>query len=697
MRRTVRDFWWMGGAPARSPLEMAQAGIFATSDFIWWAAADQVGSSGNMATLANRGAGTFNLTPQASFEPQIFVDSYGKKWLRFNESRANFVLTNFSTIARDYYVIVVYKSKQTSIPVAEIGNLITNPSGNRLIIQIPPGVGSALETEYALFIGATSPAAFAPTGPVPDMVHTVAVDFSSNPRLYVNNNLENTSATAYTQSSYGPTSGAVGSSTVSGVDAIKADISDIFILRGTYTDAIKEELRRYFKVNGQPSFAFSKNSFTDVNVDEEVIQTVSGVNFDFVGFGSFCIRRSNGKYYRVMCLSTGHNNDNEQIVVLQTSTDKGVTWSEFIPIVTGIGSIETPYTYLSSSSSVLIGTGAKTFTIETGQTIANGQQLMIAKSDDFGQKLNGTVTSYNSGTGELVMNITTVAGSGTYASWKVWKVNEDNSTITRTTPSGVFVNSNGRIFFGYNRNRGTAGAGDWDTRMLYSDDDGLTLTKITGDGEAGLFTNDYPTPGQCTGPDKLVEYNGSLYKMFYARTAASGDREIVIYKSDDGLDGQTYTKLATPQAAISQDYEEPKLLHLGQGVFRTLMRSDTQATTRSLWSWDGGVTWTTVRQDQFASIGYSGGVVTPSGGVVCFGRYASGANQYDTMLNYSNRYGQQASYTTKKANAENYYNSYGELDWDYDLNQAAGCYWEELAPTQGNGPSRIVFVTLQEV
>ena len=38
---------------------------------------------------------------------------------------------------------------------------------------------------------------------------------------------------------------------------------------------------------------------------------------------------------------------------------------------------------------------------------------------DVSNTMQGTVTSYNSGTGAMVANITTVVGSGTYAAWTV--------------------------------------------------------------------------------------------------------------------------------------------------------------------------------------------------------------------------------------------------------------------------------------
>ncbi len=77
----------------------------------------------------------------------------------------------------------------------------------------------------------------------------------------------------------------------------------------------------------------------------------------------------------------------------------------------------------TSSSSVVVGTGAKTFTVATGISgVSAGQAVSVVSTAAFGGGapqaiLTGTVTSYNSGTGSLVLSITSVIGTGTFASW----------------------------------------------------------------------------------------------------------------------------------------------------------------------------------------------------------------------------------------------------------------------------------------
>jgi hypothetical protein len=72
----------------------------------------------------------------------------------------------------------------------------------------------------------------------------------------------------------------------------------------------------------------------------------------------------------------------------------------------------------TSSTSVTIGTGSKSFTVETGKLFIAGQWLIIAGSTVTNFMI-GQVTSYNSGTGALVVNVSTISGSGTLAAWTI--------------------------------------------------------------------------------------------------------------------------------------------------------------------------------------------------------------------------------------------------------------------------------------
>lgn len=88
-----------------------------------------------------------------------------------------------------------------------------------------------------------------------------------------------------------------------------------------------------------------------------------------------------------------------------------------------------------SSSSVLIGLGAKTFTVTADKSFLPGMYLVIA--DDAAPSTNsmvGQITSYSGTT--LIMNITAISGSGTKSAWTISQ-SVPFSTIVDTLQVGV--------------------------------------------------------------------------------------------------------------------------------------------------------------------------------------------------------------------------------------------------------------------
>jgi hypothetical protein len=72
----------------------------------------------------------------------------------------------------------------------------------------------------------------------------------------------------------------------------------------------------------------------------------------------------------------------------------------------------------SSVSSVAIGTGAKTFTVAAGLGYVAGMELIVAyTTDPADHSMTGTVTSYSGTT--LIVEVTSIRGSGTYAVWSI--------------------------------------------------------------------------------------------------------------------------------------------------------------------------------------------------------------------------------------------------------------------------------------
>ena len=71
----------------------------------------------------------------------------------------------------------------------------------------------------------------------------------------------------------------------------------------------------------------------------------------------------------------------------------------------------------SSTTSLLIGNGAKTLTVGTGLAYTPTQDITIV--NDAAHHMHAAVTTYNSTTGELVVDVNSHTGTGTFTAWTV--------------------------------------------------------------------------------------------------------------------------------------------------------------------------------------------------------------------------------------------------------------------------------------
>lgn len=81
--------------------------------------------------------------------------------------------------------------------------------------------------------------------------------------------------------------------------------------------------------------------------------------------------------------------------------------------------INAPGTSATSTTSVTIGTGSKTFVIQTGKAFSVGQFVIVSDQTTPANYMVGQVTAHNSSTGSLVISVSSTSGSGTLANWIV--------------------------------------------------------------------------------------------------------------------------------------------------------------------------------------------------------------------------------------------------------------------------------------
>lgn len=101
----------------------------------------------------------------------------------------------------------------------------------------------------------------------------------------------------------------------------------------------------------------------------------------------------------------------------------------------------------TSATSLTIGTGSKTFATQTGEQYTAGVFLSAVSVANAANYMFGQVTTYNSSTGALVMDIQVVGGSGTFADWNISLVGARGATGipgAGVTPQAVgFIASGG--------------------------------------------------------------------------------------------------------------------------------------------------------------------------------------------------------------------------------------------------------------
>lgn len=81
--------------------------------------------------------------------------------------------------------------------------------------------------------------------------------------------------------------------------------------------------------------------------------------------------------------------------------------------------INAPGTNATSTTSLAIGAGSKSLTVQTGKAFVVGQWVTITSTASPANWMHGQITAYTSGTGALVVNVGMTGGSGTIAAWTV--------------------------------------------------------------------------------------------------------------------------------------------------------------------------------------------------------------------------------------------------------------------------------------
>lgn len=185
----------------------------------------------------------------------------------------------------------------------------------------------------------------------------------------------------------------------------------------------------------------------------------------------------------------------------------------------------------TSTSSVAIGTGSKTFAVTGALTVSAGDRVIV--SFDVNNAMSGQVTSFSGGS--LVVNVGTVLGSGTHASWTIggpYTQNGDCVRMVGTIRNGSKIHDCGAcVLFCLDFNGSqmyNATGDDWDVTLHTN---GIYLDPANMGQAVGYIRNSYlhdvalganmayPNPHDAT----IYLYNNVLYGTMSAQLAVEID------------------------------------------------------------------------------------------------------------------------------------------------------------------------------
>ena len=107
--------------------------------------------------------------------------------------------------------------------------------------------------------------------------------------------------------------------------------------------------------------------------------------------------------------------------------------------------VNSPGTQATSTTSMAIGTGSKSFTLaQTGKNFVVGQWVSITSTaNPSSDWMTGAITSFNSGTGDITVDVSFSSGSGTIALWTITQATATNPIPSTTSKEGRILGVSG--------------------------------------------------------------------------------------------------------------------------------------------------------------------------------------------------------------------------------------------------------------
>lgn len=140
-----------------------------------------------------------------------------------------------------------------------------------------------------------------------------------------------------------------------------------------------------------------------------------------------------------------------QLVAVSDFTVNSTTASQTAAAASATSALNSPGSQATSATSLTIGTGSKTLTLDqVGKAFVVGQQVIIASTAGPTNWMAGTITAFTSGTGAMTVSSVLVSGSGTLAAWTISQCGPALPVVLKSgdTMTGLLTFAGGQTFPG---------------------------------------------------------------------------------------------------------------------------------------------------------------------------------------------------------------------------------------------------------
>lgn len=193
----------------------------------------------------------------------------------------------------------------------------------------------------------------------------------------------------------------------------------------------------------------------------------------------------------------------------------------------------------TSTTSVAIGLGTKTFTVAAGLAIIAGNTV-TANAGTLGQGyMSGTVTSY--GGTSLQINVTSISGSGTYAGWDIVQNFRNTNAIASLT---IFGSGQDNTIVYFPASDGFNFVLSSQQHTVHVKDVSITTGQLAA-SKAVIFTNSYP---------------------YFGTFVAQSDFTNVTFRGDTGYSQGTSVWFTCVEIANVSDINFNNVNFLGSGI-----------------------------------------------------------------------------------------------------------------------------------